>query len=188
MSSAPFVLAIVAMLLVAGGLIAWKLGKKEQQVTVVTVLVPTSAAPEPPALEEPPPPPPPPVIEEPDAGTQAKPSARQGTSTAGGGSCAGECKGTPAGPFAAQLAAVARRAQSCYERALRQNEQLQGRLSVSLRVGPNGQVCSANIGMNQTGDPGLNACVLQIFRASSFAAPKNGCVDAEVPLNFVPKR
>jgi hypothetical protein len=59
---------------------------------------------------------------------------------------------------------------------------------VSIKVGPSGQVCSANVTSNQTGDPGLSSCVAQIFRSSTYAAPKNGCVDAQVPLNFVPKK
>ena len=104
------------------------------------------------------------------------------------GDCSAECTGTPAPQFASQLQGLAGRARGCYERALLQNSELKGRLMVSLKVGGNGQVCSANVTSNQTGDPGLSSCVAQIFRSSTYAAPKNGCVDAQVPLNFVPKQ
>jgi hypothetical protein len=85
------------------------------------------------------------------------------------------------------LAAKAGQARGCYERALRQNTMLQGRLVVNVRVGPQGQVCSAGIGQNALGDPGVASCVLQMFRAGTFPPAQGGCVDTAVPMNFVPK-
>ena len=64
---------------------------------------------------------------------------------------------------------------------------LQGKIVVSIRVGPSGQVCSANIASNSVGDPGVASCVLGMFRSGTFPAPEGGCVDAQVPMNFIPK-
>jgi hypothetical protein len=186
-SSTPFIVAVVAMLLLMGGLLFWKLSGSKQAGPAATVAAPPSVAAAPPALEEPPPPPPPPEPETPDAGTEPNKGAKKVASTGGGG-CSADCTGTPAPQFASQLQALAGRARGCYERALQHNEQLGGRLSVSIKVGTSGQACSANVTSNQTGDPGLSTCVAQIFRSSTYAAPKNGCVDAQVPLNFVPKK
>jgi hypothetical protein len=48
-------------------------------------------------------------------------------------------------------------------------------------------VCSAGIASNSVGDPGVASCVLGMFRSGSFPAPQGGCVDAQVPMNFIPK-
>jgi TonB family protein len=81
---------------------------------------------------------------------------------------------------------LGRTARRCYEKALDHNRELKGRIVVSVRVGAAGQVCSANIASNGTGDPALGACVAQKYRTARLSAPQGGCVDAEVPLNFVP--
>jgi len=180
--SGPFIIAAVVMLLLMGGLIYWKVSDDgdAQPVTPPPVATVTTT----PTFEEPPPPPPPP--EEPvDAGVEKKPASKRVVSSMGG--CNGECTGQATGNFRAQLSAKAAQARPCYERALRQNSHLQGRMKVSLRVGPNGSVCSASVTLNEVGDPGVATCVLQMFRSSTFAAPQGGCVDAEVPLRFEPK-
>lgn len=176
------------MLLLIGGLLFWKLsGSKPAGPPATVAPPPPSVAAAPPVLEEPPPPPPPPEPETPDAGAEPNKGTKKVASTGGGG-CSAECTGTEAPQFRSQLQALAGRARGCYERALQTNEQLAGRVMVSLKVGGGGQVCSASVTSNQTGDPGLSSCVAQIFRSSTYAAPKNGCVDAQVPLNFVPKK
>jgi hypothetical protein len=165
-----------------GGLIYWKLHGTNEE--------PKQAAPTPPTpsatvatLEEPPPPPPPPVAEE-DAGkSQGKSLVRK---SAGAGSCGGECVG-PSPELQAALRGKAGQVRGCYERALRQNNLLQGRLVVSVRVGSAGQVCSANIVQDGLGDPTVATCVVQRFRAGAFPAPQGGCAEANVPMNFIPK-
>jgi hypothetical protein len=185
-SSTPFVVAVVAMLLLMGGLLFWKLSGSKQAGPAATVTPPPSVAAAPPLLEEPPPPPPPPEPSVPDAGTEPSKGTKKVASTGGGGACPAECTGTEAPQFRSQLAALAGRARGCYQRALLQNSELKGKVMVT--VGTGGQVCSANVTSNQTGDPGLSTCVAQVFRSSTYAAPKNGCVIGEVPMNFVPKQ
>jgi hypothetical protein len=169
------------MLLLMGGLIYWKMGGSDPKPTAPPPVVATT----PPVLEEPPPPPPP--IEEPkDAGAPAKQPGKK--LVGGGGGCSGECKGEAPGNLRATLSAKGAQARGCYERALRQNNMLQGRLKIGLRIGPNGSVCSANVTSNELGDPGVASCVLQMFKSSTFPSPQGGCVDAEVPLKFEPKK
>lgn len=184
----PFALAAVAMLLLIGGLIYWKTSSDKQEPVAATTVSVAPTAPPPPTLEEPPPPPPP-VAEPEDAGAPGvKGTKKVASTTTSVGGCGGECNGTEAPSFRAQLAGVARRAHGCYERALRNNDMLEGRMTVSLRVGTSGQVCSANVSSNQTGDPALSNCVTQIFRSAQFSAPQKACVEAQVPLNFVKKQ
>jgi outer membrane biosynthesis protein TonB len=179
--SGAFIGAAVVMLLLMGGLIFWKLkGSGDPQ--------PQASAPPPPpppptVFEQPPPPPPPPPPVEEDAGK--KPVGKVGA--VGGGACTGECKGTAGAALQSALAAKAGAARGCYERGLRNNATLQGRLVISVRVGPTGQVCSAGVASNALGDPGVASCVVGMFRSASFPAPQGGCVDTQVPMNFVPK-
>jgi hypothetical protein len=181
--SGGFIAAAVVMLLLMGGLIYWKLRGTEE---------PPQAAPTPPppsathaTLEEPPPPPPPPVVEE-DAGSKTTRNVIKGKGGNTGGGCGGECSG-PSPQLQAALRGKAGQSRGCYERALRQNNLLQGRLVVGVRIGPQGQVCSAGIVQNSLGDPGVASCVVQMFRAGSFPATGSGCAEANVPMNFVPK-
>src|SRR5690606_35677936 len=152
---------------------------------------PVASAPPPPPpaptpmLEEPPPPPPP-VEELPEAGAEEQPKTTVKRPTGGGG-CAGECTGTASANLRSALRAKAGQGRGCYERALRQNAMLQGRLVVTVRIGPGGQVCSARVSENALGDPSVAQCVLQSFRAGRYPAPEGGCVEVAVPMNFVPK-
>lgn len=180
--SGPFIIAALIMLLLMGGLIYWKLGNKEQKAPAPPV---PSAAPTQAVLDEPPPPPPPPEEPKEDAGAGGKQPVKRVVSNTG---CAGQCTGEAPGNLRSMLAAKGGQARGCYERALRQNNMLQGRLKLSLRIGQNGAVCSANVSLNELGDPGVASCVLQMFRATTFPSPQGGCVDVDVPLKFEPRK
>jgi len=49
-------------------------------------------------------------------------------------------------------------------------------------------VCSASVSNDSLGSPMVAQCVTNIYRATTFPSPKNGCVDARVPLNFMPEK
>lgn len=182
--SGAFIAAAVIMLLIMGGLIYWKVsGTKEEP-------KPVASAPPPPkeevVFEEPPPPPPPP---EEDAGEEKKVVRKGGgggVPKAAGG-CSGACKGNATAQIKSALRARAGQARGCYNRALRLNATLQGKLTVAVRISPTGSVCSASITNNSLGDASVAACVVQMFRSASFPAPQGGCVDTAIPMNFVPK-
>jgi outer membrane biosynthesis protein TonB len=189
--SGQFIGAVIVMLLLMGGLVFWKLqGSSEEKPTTQTTPA-TSVAQEPTAGVDQvvPPPPPPPSATTEDAGTPSttkKPVATTGTGT-GCGSC-NACTGEAAPSFQAMLRARANQAQRCYEKALAQQESLQGRLTVNLCVGVGGSVCNASISNDSLGSPMVAQCVTNIYRATTFPSPKNGCVQAQVPLNFLPEK
>ncbi len=176
-----YIAAVILLLLGIGGLVVWKLkGGGETAVPVrpaPTVTNPTT-------LNEPPPPPPPPVEEEAprvDAG-----GAR--TASNGGGPCAvNKCTGTSNNAILAALAARAGSARPCYERALRVNSGLQGKLTVNVRVDPQGNVCGASVVEDAIHSVEVSNCVMGMFRSAKFPPPTGGCVDAKVPLSFVPR-
>lgn len=185
---AGFVVAAVVMLCASGGLIYWKLSHKAQpNAPVVESVRSVAQAPKPEVFDEPPPPPPPPVVPTKDAGEPEK-KATASRVGSGGFGCSGECTGTATGPLTGALQGRAGQSRGCYERALRNNSTLQGRLVMSVTVGPEGQVCNAGIAENTLGDPAVATCVLQMFRGGgTLPRPKGGCVNVNVPISFVPK-
>lgn len=183
--SGQFIGAAIVMLLLMGGLIYWKLGGTDDKPAPAPQ--PVVTAPTGPTVDQVvPPPPPPPVVE--DAG--AVPTAKKAVAGFTGTGCTncGKCTGDAAPSFSAVLRARANQAQRCYEKALAQQEGLSGRLSVNLCVGVGGAVCGASVSKDTLGSPLVSSCVLNIYRATTFPSPKNGCVDAEVPLNFLPEK
>jgi hypothetical protein len=178
--SGQFIAAVIVMVLLMGGLVFWKMsGSSGDQAETPAPLVSVEQTP---TVDQvvPPPPPPPPVASAEDAGT---PTAKKVTGSGIGTGCStcGKCTGEPAPSFTATLRARAGQAQRCYEKALSQSEGLSGRLSVNLCVGVGGAVCGASVSNDTLGNPGVAQCVMNIYRATTFPSPKNGCV-------FVPEK
>jgi hypothetical protein len=148
-----------------------------------------SPVPKPVVRDVPPPPPPPPpeevASETPPPATaepEKKPAGKPFTP------CSGECAGTATPELKSALGARAGQSRSCYERALSTNSALTGKLTIKVRVTPQGSICSANVAQDALGDPGVSRCVVQRFLTGTYPKPTGGCVDVEVPLNFVPRQ
>jgi hypothetical protein len=183
-SNRPFIIAILLMLLLVGALAVWKLGGEEEKPAQLPPEAVTAAAtPIPDQVL----PPPPPIASAADA-SAPEPTTKKGPMQSTFCPTCGSCSGTAAANFQSIVRGRAQAAQRCYEKALAQQDQLQGKLSVNLCVGVGGGVCSASIASDSLGSPLVSQCVLNIFRATTFPSPKNGCVDAQVPLNFVPQK
>jgi hypothetical protein len=130
-------------------------------------------------------PPPPPADTTPEAG---KPNVVYVNGGGGGnGGCDGKCSQSYASPELGQaLQMRANQSRRCYSSALSQDPSLKGHVSISVRVGTSGNVCSASVAGNDMASPGVANCAANVFRNGSYPAPHGGCVDAVVPLNFVP--
>ena len=104
----------------------------------------------------------------------------------GGGNCS--CSGNID-------AAAARRALSqynlqfrnCYERRLKVNNTLEGRVSLQMRVGRNGAVSGVRTG-GSLRDAQVLSCVRNIAQRISFPHPSGGCAVVSAPFNFTPRR
>jgi hypothetical protein len=126
-------------------------------------------------------PPPPPLEVKPDAGG---PNVKY--VYVPGGGCEGKCAGTSPPDLAGALQMRASAARQCYNKALAQDPSLKGDVTIAVRVGPAGNVCSANVSANNMGTQAVAQCAANVFRSSAgFPAPKGGCVDATVPMHFV---
>jgi len=177
-----YVRAAVIMLLIAVALVIGKFALMKSDPHPASTAVVT----EPPKVQAAPPPPPPPPPEEPSASAAASVAPVPKAVKVGGG-CTGECKGEVTSELRTYLSGRAAQGRKCYERALLQNAGLKGRMRVQVRLNPAGQLCNATVASDELQDPGLSACILQMFRNSVFPAPSGGCVDVAVPMSFVPQ-
>jgi len=125
-------------------------------------------------------PPPPPPQEAPEGGSAPH------TTVAVSGGCEGRCSERFSTPELTQAITVrAQQARRCYNQALAQDSTLKGKVSISVKVGPSGNVCSVGVASNDMGTPAVANCAANIFRNSVYPAPRGGCVEANVPLSFV---
>ncbi len=132
------------------------------------------------------PPPPPPTSEVP-AEAAAPPRATVAVPSGAGGGCEAKCSDKySTSELAEALTVRAQQARRCYNTALARDSTLKGKVNLSVRVGPTGNVCSVAVTSNDMGTPAVANCAANIFR-NVFPAPKGGCVEANIPLNFIPQ-
>jgi TonB family protein len=177
---AIYVVVAAALVLAIIGLVYWKVKGSDTPATAAAPPPMLTTAP----LAEPPPPPPP--IEEPTAAVDAGPT-RVATTNYGGPCQVPKCGGSINNALSTAVSARAGSARPCYERALRVNANLQGKLTVSVRVDPSGNVCSASITQDAVHSPEVSNCVTGMFRSAKFPPPTGGCMDVNIPLNFTPR-
>lgn len=185
-----YLIGAVVLIGAAIALFFWNKSRVPPPVTQQTV---TATAAAPPKREEPTPqfaPPPPPKLEDlPDAGpaNTSKPAAKGSGAPVAPGPCGGSCSGETTGALSAALRARAQSAQGCYQRALRTSE-VSGSMTVSVQVGPSGQVCSASLANDSVHSSEISSCVLGRFRGQSFPPPSGGCIVANIPISFTIKQ
>lgn len=175
----------ILMLLLAGGLVFWKIQSGDKEPEVVTEIAPPPKAVDDSAIAVENAPPPPPEEEEIKEEKTETPKAAGPTGPSG---CSSACKGDAGAALRSALASRGAMARSCYNTALRNNPNLEGKMTMSVKVSPSGGVCSAYVSSNSLGDPAVASCATAKFTAGKFPAPTGGCVDVNVPLNFTAKQ
>ena len=179
-----YVVVAIVLLGLIGAAVGWKMCQKppEQPVVYVDAAPPVATSgrnldddvPLPPAIE--------------DAGSDAGKKVVV-TQTGTASQCdAKKCMGSASSELETALQFRVKQAHRCYDNALAQDPTLRGKVTVSVRVGANGQVCSAGIASNEMGSPNVATCVAGYFRGANFPSPKGGCVDTNIPINFVPRQ
>lgn len=179
--SAKYAIVAVVLLLAAGGIYWWRHATNRDQMPAPPPVPSLAVAPPPtnPKLDDIPPPPP--IEEKPEAG----PGGVKYVIVGGG--CEGKCSGAAPPELGQALQVRAAQARRCYNSALSNDSSLRGHVTIAVRVGPSGNVCSASIAANDMGSPNVAACAANIFRNASYPAPRGGCVDATVPMSFIPQ-
>ena len=179
-----FIVLALLLFCVIGGLVYWKLTQKPPE---PIVLGPPDAGPPPrPSknIDDDIPPPPPTEDAGPDAGK--KPVIVGFT----GNQCdVKRCSGATNSDIESALAFRAKQAHRCYDNALAQDPTLRGKVSIAVRIGANGQACSAGVASNElTSAPSVANCVTGYFRGQAFPSPRGGCIDVNIPISFVPRQ
>jgi hypothetical protein len=181
--------AVVAILLVLGmgGLFAWKVLNNQAPQPTQVVIMPsastsaTAATTKNSKLDDIPPPPP--DEERPEAGPGPKVVYTGGPPSG----CDKACSGSATPELTGAIQVKGAQARRCYNQALATDSTLKGHVSISVKIGGSGTVCSASVTSNDMGTPAVANCAANIFRSASYPAPKGGCAEFNVPLSFVPQ-
>jgi hypothetical protein len=187
---APYVIGILVLGVLAGGLVCWKSKQASPTTTSQSAsALQVASTPPQPQLPQFAPPPPPKLDEEIDAG--AAPSAKatgQSAAPAGAGPC-GKCTDGQTSPaLNTALRSRVQSTQSCYNRALQHNSEVAGSMTVSVQVGSTGAVCGASIVNDTVHSTEVSSCVLGRIRGQSFPPPTSGCVTLNIPIAFATKQ
>ena len=75
---------------------------------------------------------------------------------------------------------------SLYNRALRNNPSLQGKLVLSLTIAPSGQVTAITLVSSDLSDPGLENKLIQRIKMFNFGAKPVDAVTITYPIDFLP--
>jgi hypothetical protein len=178
-----FIALALLLLGVIGAVIGWKTCQKPAAPIVVG---PPDAGPPPKPSKSIDEDIPPPIAVE-DAGVDA---GKKVTVVFTGNQCdAKKCSGATNSEIETALSFRAKQAHRCYDNALAQDPTLRGKVSIAVRIGSNGQACSAGVASNDLSSaPSVANCVAGYFRGQAFPSPKGGCVDVNIPINFVPRQ
>jgi hypothetical protein len=180
------VLAILLLGLI-GGAVFWKMSQKPTEPTVIYVDAGAPVATTTPGgrnLDDDIPIPPP--VE--DAGADAGKKATSGGTKSDACDPSRKCTGASSPELEQALQFRVKQSHRCYDNALAQDATLRGKITLNVRIAPTGQVCSAGVVSNEMGSPHVASCVAGYFRGASFPAPKGGCADVNIPINFMPRQ
>jgi len=75
---------------------------------------------------------------------------------------------------------------ACYERELKRNPQLGGKIVVRFVIGANGAVTEAEVESNSMQDDAVAECIVMNIKRFRFAAPEGGSVEVSYPFVFQP--
>lgn len=75
---------------------------------------------------------------------------------------------------------------SLYNRALRKDPGLQGKMVISLTISPSGKITSIKLVSSELGDSALEAKLLKRIKMFNFGAKKVGDVTVTYPIDFLP--
>ncbi|MBX3275152.1 MAG: AgmX/PglI C-terminal domain-containing protein [Sandaracinaceae bacterium] len=119
-----------------------------------------------------------------DAGTRIRYVTRYVGGGGGDWACSGDID-----QAAAQRAIQANNLQfrNCYERRLKVNQTLSGRVQLQVRVGRDGAVAGVRTG-GTLQDPQVTSCVRAIAQRIRFPRPTGNCAVVAVPFDFTPQR
>ncbi len=114
------------------------------------------------------------------AGAETKVAGPTGVANVGGASMT-----VPVSDADRVIAGLRPRFRACYQQGLAQDPSMQGKVTIAVSVGPNGEVSSAEPSSNAGLSAGVAACIARAIRNAQFSAPGGSGSKLSVPVTFV---
>lgn len=114
------------------------------------------------------------------AGTETKVAGPTGVAQVGGSTAT-----VPISDADRVIAGLRARFRSCYQTGLNSDPGMSGKVLISARVGPNGEVQSADVASNSGLSPSVASCIAGVVKRATFSAPGGGGSTLQIPVTFV---
>jgi hypothetical protein len=114
------------------------------------------------------------------AGAETKVAGPTGVAQVGGTSAT-----VPISDADRVIANLRGRFRACYQTGLNSDPSMSGKVLISARVGPNGEVSSADVASNTGLSPAVAQCIAGHVRRATFSAPGGGGSTLQIPVTFV---
>jgi outer membrane biosynthesis protein TonB len=72
--------------------------------------------------------------------------------------------------------------QKCYEKELKKNPKLKGKIRLLITIKKTGRVGLVEVTQNTTNDRDVQRCVVRVFKKTRFPKPEGGSVQTEIPI------
>jgi len=82
------------------------------------------------------------------------------------------------------VAGLRGRFRSCYQTGINTDPGMEGKVIISAKVGPNGEVTSADIAQNTGLSPSVASCIAGVVKRATFSAPGGGGSTLSIPVTF----
>lgn len=114
------------------------------------------------------------------AGTERKVEGPKGDAAIGGTTAT-----VPISDADRVVAGLRPRFRACYNTGLQSDPSMAGKVLISTKVGPNGEVESANVVQNTGLSPGVAQCIAGVVKRAQFSPPGGGGSTLQIPVTFV---
>ena len=114
------------------------------------------------------------------AGTETKVAGPTGVAQVGGSTAT-----VPISDADRVIAGLRARFRSCYQTGLNSDPSMSGKVLISAKVGPNGEVSSADVASNTGLSPSVAQCIAGVVKRATFSAPGGGGSTLQIPVTFV---
>ena len=114
------------------------------------------------------------------AGPEAKVAGPTGVANVGGASAT-----VPVSDADRVIAGLRPRFRACYQQGLNTDPSMSGKVTITAKVGPNGEVSSADVSSNNGLSAGVAQCIARAVRNAQFSAPGGSGSTLSIPVTFV---
>jgi hypothetical protein len=117
------------------------------------------------------------------AGTERKVAGPKGDAQIGGHSAT-----VPVSDADRVIAGLRGRFRQCYQTGLNSDPTMAGKVVISAKVGPNGEVASSTVASNSGLSPTVANCIAGVVRRATFSAPGGSGSTLNIPVTFVQQK